>query len=336
VNPRLWRDPVWIGAMGLYALNRWGLRPRISWDFLHSHFNDCLLIPAALPLVLLFQYALKLRKDAGLPRPGEVFFHWLVWSVLFEGVAPRFFSVTGDFWDVVCYAAGGGIAAVLWAWRDSRERNFDILAPFYRRMERWWAGPAMQEARLLHVEKLRGSRRILLAGEGPGKFLEAILEICPEAEITCLDASAGMLREARRAVPSNARVRFVQAKLPEWEASEKYDAVVAHFFLDCFEGAVLRQVIGNLAGAAAPEARWLMADFHMPKRGWQRWRARAWLGVLYPFFRFSTGIQAQQLQDPVPLLQEHGFEKEAETFLDAGFLRATSIVRQIGPGNIHH
>ena len=43
-------DPLCMGACALYALNRFLIKPYVGPGFFHSHFNDVLLIPAALPL----------------------------------------------------------------------------------------------------------------------------------------------------------------------------------------------------------------------------------------------------------------------------------------------
>jgi hypothetical protein len=56
------RDRLFVAAVAGYALNRWLLKPRLSSPFLHDHFNDLLLIPAALPVVLWVQRVMGLRK----------------------------------------------------------------------------------------------------------------------------------------------------------------------------------------------------------------------------------------------------------------------------------
>jgi hypothetical protein len=106
-------DPLCLGACALYALNRWVLKPRIHSAFLHSHFNDLLFIPAALPLVLWLQRRLGLRTSDGPPEAREIALHFVVWSVMAEIVAPHFAHVTGDWRDVLAYAAG---ALAAWAW----------------------------------------------------------------------------------------------------------------------------------------------------------------------------------------------------------------------------
>ena len=58
---RYLRDRLFLTACALYALNRWGLKPRVHSAFLHDHFDDLLLIPCALPPLLLNEPRLKLR-----------------------------------------------------------------------------------------------------------------------------------------------------------------------------------------------------------------------------------------------------------------------------------
>ena len=99
----------------LYGLNRWVIKPRVHWPFLHNHFNDLLLIPCALPPLLLIQRWLRLREHDGPPTAGEIALHLAVWSVLFELIGPHIMPwTTGDPWDVVAYATGGALAGLWW------------------------------------------------------------------------------------------------------------------------------------------------------------------------------------------------------------------------------
>jgi hypothetical protein len=103
-----------MGACALYALNRWILKPRLHSSFLHSHFNDLLLIPAALPLVLWLQRRLGLRSHDGPPEAPEIALHFVVWSVMAEGIAPLLVQATGDWRDVLSYAAGALVSGAWW------------------------------------------------------------------------------------------------------------------------------------------------------------------------------------------------------------------------------
>ena len=108
-----WLDPLCLICCGFYALNRWIVKPRVHSAFLRGQFDDMLLIPCALPLVLWLQRKLRLRNHDLPPTPAEIFFHLLVWSVLFEVIGPHIMRVTGDPLDVLAYVVGG-IAAGLW------------------------------------------------------------------------------------------------------------------------------------------------------------------------------------------------------------------------------
>jgi hypothetical protein len=106
-------DPLCTTACALYALNRWILRPHTHSAFLRFHFNDLLLIPAALPLVLWLQRRLGLRAHNAPPDTQEIALHFVVWSVVAEIVAPHITHVTGDWRDMLAYAVG---AIAAWAW----------------------------------------------------------------------------------------------------------------------------------------------------------------------------------------------------------------------------
>jgi hypothetical protein len=109
-----WRDRLFVFCCALYALNRWGLKPKLGSEFLHGQFNDLLLIPCALPPVLWLQRKMGLRAHDAPPTPGEILAHLIVWSVLFEFVGPHIMRVTGDMLDVLAYAVGAAFAGLWW------------------------------------------------------------------------------------------------------------------------------------------------------------------------------------------------------------------------------
>lgn len=107
-------DGLFLLCCCLYALNRWYIKPRVHSSFMLFHFNDTLLIPCALPVLLFMQRRLKLRMTDELPTAGEITLHLVVWSILFEAIGPHIMrGVVGDPWDVVSYIAGGILA---WFW----------------------------------------------------------------------------------------------------------------------------------------------------------------------------------------------------------------------------
>lgn len=213
--------------------------------------------------------------------------------------------------------------------------SFDRLAPHYTWMEAVLAGRRLQRTRVAWLEALAGCREILIVGVGHGHFLRSCARRFPAARITSVDASSGMLRRAegrvRRAGLDSGRLTFVHAALPEWRTSPgRFDAIVSHFFLDCFPPDELRAVVASLAGAGAPAARWLVADFAVPPAGLARHRARAVHGLMYAFFRRIAGVRARCVTDPDGLLAGHGFARAGRKTFEWGLLRSDLWLRRPG------
>ena len=135
------------------------------------------------------------------------------------------------------------------------------------------------------------------------------LGLYPAARVDCIDASCRMIALAQQRV-NGAQVHFVHANVHDTvlEAGT-YDLIVTHFFLDCFAGAELCEVVGKAAAAATMDASWLLADFRLPNSGWRCSHASLWIRAMYLFFRLTSGLQTRRLDDPSPLLRESGFER---------------------------
>lgn len=108
------RDRMFLAAVAGYVLNQGLLKPRCSSPFLHGYFNDLLLIPAALPVVLWAHRRLRLRLHDLPPSWREVSLHLVVWTVICEILGPPLMHRgTADFRDFLAYSAGGLVA---WFW----------------------------------------------------------------------------------------------------------------------------------------------------------------------------------------------------------------------------
>jgi SAM-dependent methyltransferase len=243
--------------------------------------------------------------------------------------------------------------------------SFDRIAPNYQFFETIAFGNALQRARTAFLWQIRDGERVLVLGEGDGRFLAELLRRNPEAEIDCIDASAAMIRNARTraraaVIPSKARdpasvhkefasslgpsrtgvvcaprddaslhlgelsrVQFHHADILDWVPPEKcYDLVVTHFFLDCFNREQLSGVISKLGGAAAPRARWLVADFAIPSDGFRCVHAKIWLRAMYSFFGVVADLQANELVDPSPFICDAGFQLHQEIVTCLGLVKS--------------
>jgi len=207
----------------------------------------------------------------------------------------------------------------------SREKTFDRLARPYRLLECIAFGSLLERARFRHLDRLRGSQRILLLGEGDGRVLARVCALVPSAKIDCLDLSTEMLAraEARLTSADRARVRFrhEDARTADY-APGAYDAVTTFFFLDCFTEDQASALIGRIQASLSGNAVWLFADFSEPAHGLMRLRAKAWLWIMYAFFRWQTGLTTRRLPASESLILKAGLRRVDETSFQRGFVRS--------------
>lgn len=188
-------------------------------------------------------------------------------------------------------------------------------------------GDALERARATFIPDLAGAERVLIIGEGDGRFLSKLLQVNPGCQIDCLDFSSEMMMRCRE--------RLQRARLPlqcihllcadaftYTYPAQHYDAVVTLFFFDLFTEREISSLIPKLANSLKMGGAWFYADFHIPEAGTARWRSLAWLRLMYSFFRWQTGISAKRFVDPTPLFRHVGLERSKQRLLSGGLLRA--------------
>ena len=119
-----WTDPICLVAWSAYFLNRLVLAPQFGHfsPFLTRHFNDALLVPAALPVLYWLRFRLGLRSSNARPSWRAVMLWCAAWSLIFEWFGPRFLHYSvGDWGDVAAYFIGGVVAAAWWNRKPKNE-----------------------------------------------------------------------------------------------------------------------------------------------------------------------------------------------------------------------
>jgi ubiquinone/menaquinone biosynthesis C-methylase UbiE len=212
--------------------------------------------------------------------------------------------------------------------------NFDGLARVYHALE-WLAfGRALERTRFSLMEELRGCADILLLGDGDGRGLARLARVAPGARLHYLDASPAMLvrAEARLAAGDRHRVTFTCANALDHAFPERsYDAVVTLFFLDVFTPEQVRALVARVQPSLRPGARWLYADFVLPPRGPPRWRASAWLRIMYTFFCWQTRMVARALPPTEKIFHAAGWRVSAARDFSGVFARSV-LFSQPGSG----
>ncbi len=123
MNYRPLKDAVFLAAMGLFLLNQAVLKPLIGEGFVQFHWNDLLLVPCAMPLVVWLHQVCGLREGGCAPTFAEIAGHLVIWAVLFEFLGPRLMvHPVGDWKDVACYWLGGIVAWLFWSGAHEKDQ----------------------------------------------------------------------------------------------------------------------------------------------------------------------------------------------------------------------
>lgn len=182
-------------------------------------------------------------------------------------------------------------------------KSFDHLARVYAPLERLTFGQRLEQARLAFIADLSDAQRILILGEGDGRFLSQLVKVAPSCRIDVVERSPAMIEQSQRRLPSEATVRFICQDANRFTPDGSYDAIVTCFFLDCLEQKALQSLVPRLAASLRGGGLWLYSDF-CRGHGLSGVRHRLWLALLYAAFGAVTDIEARKLCDPRPLFRQ--------------------------------
>jgi ubiquinone/menaquinone biosynthesis C-methylase UbiE len=201
--------------------------------------------------------------------------------------------------------------------------TFDLVASFYPLLEQIVFGSTLSRARRFFIPRVREGNKILLIGEGNGRFLFEMVKQTSSASVTVVDSSARMLASAARRIATVdccSRIELIRADILEWRApGAHYDRIVTHFFLDLFPPYRIRRIVEKISRLATEDTLWINVDFTSKNQGL---RQKFLMWAQYRFFQISAGIEASRLFDWRPCLRQAGWEISAERSLDSGWISA--------------
>jgi ubiquinone/menaquinone biosynthesis C-methylase UbiE len=180
--------------------------------------------------------------------------------------------------------------------------NCDGIARWYRWLEYIGFGRALERRRFAFLPDVADAQRILVLGEGDGRFLAKLVEQNHTALIDYVDLSEQMLELARsRAGTERVAYHHADALAIPLPAAT-YDLIVTHFFLDCLDETDAVSLAEKLAAAVQPNAHWIVSEFRDRGAPWNR----AIVAVLYFCFRITTGLRTRRLIDHRKIFARQG------------------------------
>ncbi len=159
-------------------------------------------------------------------------------------------------------------------------------------------GSALRQRREAFLFELGDPRRVLVLGDGDGRFLQVFTALYPRAQVDAVDSSVKMVELAQARAGT---VSFHVADAREFGFSGDYDLAVAHFFFDCFEEEELRAMLGRIRAKS-----WLVSEFRNTRWSWPVRRG------LYFFFRLTTGLRTRALPEHRHMLMGLGYSMQKE------------------------
>jgi tRNA (cmo5U34)-methyltransferase len=204
-----------------------------------------------------------------------------------------------------------------------------MIADFYPPLEQIVFGSTLERARRFFARQIAEGDKVLLIGEGNGRFLFEIARQTSSASFTVVDSSARMLAAVRRRIATVdrcPRIELVHSDISEWRSpTAHYDRVVTHFFLDLFEPDTIYRIVAKISRLATEDALWINVDFTSRNQGLPQ---KALLWMQYRFFRIFSGIEASRLFDPLPYLDQAGWQVLQARSLKSDWINAHLMCRR--------
>jgi len=155
--------------------------------------------------------------------------------------------------------------------------------------------------------------RVLVAGVGHGT--EAVAAARLGADVTAVDLSATMMRQLRKKIDKSGLetpIQMVNDNILNVTNPDGYDMVIANFFLNVFDEALMTEIFNHLAALVKPGGCMVIGDFTLPKTGgliFKIFQNIYWF-IAAVFFWITADNAVHRVYDYPEMLQKKGFDIE--------------------------
>lgn len=145
--------------------------------------------------------------------------------------------------------------------------KYRIVGPAYDLLSNLYSGRSIHRCKvaMINTDNVRKGDRILFAGVGHGR--DAVHAAEMGANVTVVDLSETMLSKFRQNLQQTngkLKIRQIHSDIMEFKEFQKYDMVVANFFLNVFDREMVTRVLEHLIGLGKPGAKIVVGDFSYP------------------------------------------------------------------------
>jgi demethylphylloquinol methyltransferase len=143
--------------------------------------------------------------------------------------------------------------------------KYRLVGPIYDWLSAFYSGKSIHKCKVAMLDRLRPGDRVLFAGVGHGR--DAVHAARRGAEVTVVDLSETMLRKFQANLAKEGvevPIRQVHGDIMKVDEVERYDMVVANFFLNVFHEDMMVEVLRHLIRLGKPGAQVVVGDFSFP------------------------------------------------------------------------
>jgi ubiquinone/menaquinone biosynthesis C-methylase UbiE len=197
----------------------------------------------------------------------------------------------------------------------SRIDGFNRIAPFYDILATLIFFGRIFRSQIHFLPLIPPGSNVLILGGGSGRILRALLVMNPGVKVWYLEASSAMISQASRRVGVQPEITFIHGTENDLPQNISFDAVIAPFFFDLFQGPDLSGVVNRLLDISSINSLWLVTDF-VNHAAWHR----PLLLLMYRAFNIMCGVTARRLPDWEEMLESNGLQLHKKKSFCAGFI----------------
>jgi len=143
--------------------------------------------------------------------------------------------------------------------------KYKLVGPIYDWLSAIYSGKSIHRCKIAHLDRLKPGDKVLFAGVGHG--MDAVYAAKLGAEVTVVDLSETMLKKFQANLEKEGitlKIRQLHSDIMKVKEFERYDMVVANFFLNVFNEEMMVKVLEHLIKLGKPGANVVVGDFSFP------------------------------------------------------------------------
>ncbi|SMD35462.1 Ubiquinone/menaquinone biosynthesis C-methylase UbiE [Reichenbachiella faecimaris] len=212
--------------------------------------------------------------------------------------------------------------------------DYNRIAWIYDVLAHWVFRGNILKSQTRFLSQLQPNNRVLIIGGGSGRVLESIVQEDIPLTIHFIEPSEQMIEKARKRElkSSNLDVSFYQTRFESFDTSDKYDAVCCFYFLDLFKKKSLNLHLAHIKALMNNQAILLVSDFQNRKGTW--WQKGLSM-VMHVFFKFTTGLESNKLEDFDCAIVASGFHRDSDADFFSQFIFSAVYKKEVSKNGNH-